>query len=80
MTIAKQRKNDKAHVRMLKRRPDLFKVLHVLKQWDQGHIPLMKKEELHKTCWLVLLADCWLGSNQGNSLKLQINQVKTCLK
>jgi len=72
LTIAKQRKNDKAHVRMLKRRPDLFKVLHVLKQWDQGHIPLMKKEELHKTCWL--------GSNQGNSLKLQINQVKTCLK
>jgi hypothetical protein len=39
LTIAKQRKNGKAHVRMLERRPDLFKVLHVLKQWDQGHIP-----------------------------------------
>jgi hypothetical protein len=24
---------------MLKRRLGLFEVLHVLKQWDQGHIP-----------------------------------------
>ena len=39
LSTEKKQKNNKIDVRKLERRPDLFNVLNVLKQWGQGHIP-----------------------------------------